>query len=196
RVGIRMVHSGQVVSLDHSRKLNIVVDDVADLLRPPRLRYCWARYRLGTLWNFREISTDPFLGLIIVEVARNAQYGVVRNIERLVEVEELRKLGGVQMLHRTDWGPLIRVFLIGTTKHFQQDGSVRLVFIALAALFFHYLALCTYPDRIDLGMQHTFALHIECRLQVVGRNHFVIVSLVRRGERIERSADRLDFLHV
>ena len=196
---VGVVVGGDAVDVHDGRQVGVAVEHVLALLAGVERLLALHRRRRLAAPDAAEVLLDEPLRLGRLEVAGDDERGVVR---RVVEVEELlhvRRLPGVQVVHRAD--DRVRVGeaarrVEGAVRLLEDDLHVRRVVDAQPALLLHGLALVVEVRVGDGERAHAVGLEPEREVEPVRRHRLVVVGAVLGGAPVEAPAGPLEQRHV
>ena len=191
-----MISCRQVVGLNYCWNLNVVVNDVTNLSSFLRFRDFRTVYCLNAFWNFREVLANHSFGFGVIQVTCDCQRSIIWYIKILVELLKFFNGRCIQVIHGTNWCPLVGMRGIGSFQRLRQDSAVRLILVTLSALLLHHLTLGLYPSQVHFGVEHALTFHVQCQIQFIGREQLVVVGDVVGSVSIERSASALNYVHI
>ena len=125
---------------------------------------------------------DPAVELLLIEIARHDQRGIVGPVEILVEGAGVRQAGGIEVADRADAGTLIGMV--------DEDVLEQMVALQPAIGFGEHALAHLFLDDVALGIEHRLIEHRAAhplgmrpqhRLELVGGDDLVIAGRVGRG---------------
>ena len=166
------------VRLHHEREAILAVDGVADLRCACGFNDGGTGDVAAAAWDVLEVLLDEGARLRHVEVAGNAERGVLWHVKRLVEIHEVAVVGGIEVLHGPDGRPLVGVLVVGHRHRGGEELAIGLVVVALALLFFDDLVLGVDADLLNLGVEHALGFQPKPQLELVARQELVVEGAV------------------
>ena len=153
-----------------------------------------ARHRLRRLRHAAEILLHELLGLRRLEVADQRQRGVLRDVERRVEIADVLDRRGLQVGHAADRRMLVRVHLEGIVVDDLVQLPVRLVVDPHPALFLHHLAFVGEGRFTDAQRGHAIRFEPQRQREILRRHrlpeHRFVVGRVGVGLAADRGNER------
>ena len=175
-VGCALRRNG--VGLHHEWKAVLAVDGVTDFCCASRFNDCGTGDVAAATRNVLEVLLDEVARLVHIEVAGDAQCGVLRHVEGLVELHEVGMVSRVKVLHGSDGRPLVRVLVVGHRHRCGKELAVGLVVVTLALLFFDDFVLGVDADLLHLGVKHPLGFQPQAQFELVARQELVVEGAV------------------
>ena len=139
-------------------------------------------YGRGGCLHGSKILVDPGLKLSFVEIARHDQGGVVGPVIGLMKRLHIVERCGIQFLDRTNTGALVGVGRIAGARHVERKQSaIGVSQNPLAQLFLDHIPFGLEIGLVDHQAGEPLGLHPDQPLEMVGRDHFIIVGEVVIG---------------